>query len=358
VAPKKIPLPAQWAGLLVLSLVFELFLERLHLPAALLLGPMAAAIVFAACGTQIRIPRGFFMSGQAVVGCMIARSITPSILRAMVQDWPIFLAAVVSVIIASNALGWLLAKLRVLPGSTAIWGSAPGGATAMVLMSEAYGADIRLVAFMQYLRVVFVAVVATSVARIYTAGLGAAPATIWFPPIAPLSFVETLALAGLGVAAGFLLRVPAGPLLIPLALGSVLHGVGAMTIELPPWLLAGSYALVGWTIGLRFSRPILVYAARAFPRVATSILVLIALCGGLASLLTSLLHVDPLTAYLATSPGGVDSVAIISTSSPNVNVPFVMAMQTARFLLVIFVGPPIARFVAGALTRPAAVPQE
>ena len=55
--------------------------------------------------------------------------------------------------------------------------------------------------------------------------------------------------------------------------------------------------------------------------------------------------IDPLTAYLATSPGGVDSVAIIAASA-GADLPFIMAMQTARFLVVLFVGPRIARFVA------------
>jgi len=118
-----------------------------------------------------------------------------------------------------------------------------------------------------------------------------------------------------------------------------------MTIELPPWLLAASYALVGWSIGLRFTRPILVHALRALPRLVASILVLIALCGGLAVILVLTAGVDPLTAYLATSPGGADSVAIIAGSS-DVNLPFVMAMQTARFLVVLLVGPGVARFFA------------
>jgi uncharacterized membrane protein AbrB (regulator of aidB expression) len=54
---------------------------------------------------------------------------------------------------------------------------------------------------------------------------------------------------------------------------------------------------------------------------------------------------DPLTAYLATSPGGADSVAIIAASSP-VDVPFVMAMQVARFILVMLAGPFLAKRVA------------
>jgi uncharacterized membrane protein AbrB (regulator of aidB expression) len=38
-------------------------------------------------------------------------------------------------------------------------------------------------------------------------------------------------------------------------------------------------------------------------------------------------------------------VAIIAASIP-VDLPFVMAMQTARFLVVLFAGPRIARFIA------------
>jgi uncharacterized protein len=118
-----------------------------------------------------------------------------------------------------------------------------------------------------------------------------------------------------------------------------------MTIELPPLLLAASYAVVGWSIGVRFTRPILVHALRALPRVTASILALIAICGGFAWVLTWTAGIDPLTAYLATSPGGADSVAIIAASS-NVDVPFVMALQTMRFLVVLFVGPSLSRFIA------------
>jgi uncharacterized membrane protein AbrB (regulator of aidB expression) len=45
------------------------------------------------------------------------------------------------------------------------------------------------------------------------------------------------------------------------------------------------------------------------------------------------------------SPGGLDSVAIIAASS-TVDLPFVMAMQTARFLVVLLTGPSLARFIA------------
>ena len=55
--------------------------------------------------------------------------------------------------------------------------------------------------------------------------------------------------------------------------------------------------------------------------------------------------IDPLTAYLATSPGGADSAAIIALAS-NVDVAFVMAMQTTRLVLVLLIGPSLAGFIA------------
>ncbi len=339
------PLGVQAAILLVLSVVFVLILEAARLPAALLLGPMAAAILLSALEGTVRVPLVLFFLAQGVIGCMIVRVIPLSIVNEIARDWPLFLAGVFSVIIAATVLGWLLMRWGALPGTTAIWGSSPGAATPMILMAEAYGGDFRLVAFMQYLRVVCVAIAASVVSRLWITGSGSPPPPIvWFSPIAWVPFIETCALAGIGAIAGWLLRVPAGPLLVPLAVGVVLQDTGTITIELPQWLLAASYALVGWTIGLRFTRAILVHAARVFPRVVLSTLTLIAICALIAAVLVFAAGIDPLTAYLATSPGGADSVAIIAAST-NVNVPFIMAMQTARLLIVIITGPALARFV-------------
>ena len=79
-------------------------------------------------------------------------------------------------------------------------------------------------------------------------------------------------------------------------------------------------------------------------------ILLMAFCGLLAWLLVVVLHVDPLTAYLATSPGGVDAAASIAAST-EVDMPFVMAMQTVRMIMLLVVGPPVARWVAGTLDR-------
>jgi membrane AbrB-like protein len=85
-------------------------------------------------------------------------------------------------------------------------------------------------------------------------------------------------------------------------------------------------------------------AAKALPSILLSIVSLILACAGIGLALTRITPIDPLTAYLATSPGGLDSVAIIAATS-GVNIPFVMAFQTARLLLVTAIGPALARFM-------------
>jgi uncharacterized protein len=353
-APARWRRPAQGGLLLALSALFIAALEALRLPAAFLVGPMAAAAVLAGSGAALPVPALLFVAAQAAIGCMIAGSLPPSLGLEILHHWPVFALGTVSVLLAAAGLGFLLMRWQVLPGSTAVWGAMPGAASAMTLMAEAYGADMRLVAFMQYLRVVCVASVASVVARVWLpAGHAAhhAAAAPWLAPVPVLPFAGTLGLAAGGAWLGRVLRVPAGAFLVPMFAGIALSTTGLMAIVLPRPLLAAAYVLLGWSIGMRFNAPILRYAARALPRILLSIASLVALCGLFAVLLHRFAGVEPLTAYLATSPGGADSVAIIAAGS-GVDMPFVMAMQIGRFMLVLVAGPALARAVAALQPAP------
>ncbi|MGG7449114.1 AbrB family transcriptional regulator [Kosakonia oryzendophytica] len=342
------PLLRNWLRLLAISIPLVALMELIHLPAALLLGPMFAGIFLAITNHPLTISKKCFSAAQAVVGAMIAHAIPPSVFGRIAADWPLFISCIVAVIFASAILGWIMAKLQVFPGSTAIWGSSPGAAAAMTIMAESFGADVRLVAFMQYLRVMIVALVAVLVTRMWMGADNPDHAVATFTLFGPLrvfAFAGTLLI----IAAGYLIarkvKMPSGPMLITLVLGTIVEDTGLLRLELPPWLLALSYAIIGWSIGLRFTREIVGYAARALPRVLLSVLTLVAVCCGFAFLLVHFAGIDPLTAYLATSPGGADTVAIIASSS-HVDISFVMAMQTGRFILVLITGPAISRFVA------------
>jgi uncharacterized protein len=341
------PRPRRWFLLLSLSAGLAGLLELAGLPAALLLGPMLAGIAVATTGPAPRIANLPFTAAQALIGCLVAASITPGILRTVAEDWPLFVGVTASTILASAALGYALARWQVLPGTVAVWGSSPGAASAMVIMAQAYGADARLVAVMTYTRVAAVSAVA-SVLSLFLAGKNSGPhpsASGLLAAADPAQLAGVAAVAAAGSVLGRLARVPAGSLLGPMVLGAALNVTDVLDPHPPQALLGLAYAVVGWRIGLNFTRGTVKAAARALPRILLAMLLLIAFCGGLALLLVRFAGIEPVTAYLATSPGGMDSVAIVAASS-NVDRPFVMALQALRFVAVLVGGPALARFVA------------
>ena len=103
------PVGLQWVMLLALSVSLVWVLSAIRLPAALFLGPMVAAVVLATGEATVRVPNWLFVGVQGVIGCMIARTFTPTIVGTMASDWPLFAAVIIAVIALSSTLGWLLA---------------------------------------------------------------------------------------------------------------------------------------------------------------------------------------------------------------------------------------------------------
>lgn len=339
----------RWPLMITLSAVLGGLLQLLHFPAALLLGPLIAGVVVALRGEAPAISRPAFMIAQTVVGCLIAQSMPLDVFSEIGSIWPLILSGVVFVISAAALLGWVQMRWGSLPGTTAVWGSSPGGASATIIMSEAYGADPRLVALMQYLRVAAVALTASVIAHFAAPDAGTAAAATWFPEISWLELAKTLAVGFASMLVAVRLRVPAGPLLGPMFGCIALAGAGWLTITLPPWLLAMAYAVIGLSIGLRFDRQIIRRAMRSLPAIIASTAVLIAVCALFGMVLAFVVGLDPMTAYLATSPGGADSVAIIAASS-RVDLPVIMAMQTSRLIAVMLVGPYLTRLISRTAT--------
>lgn len=343
---EKFSASTQWFMLLAVSLVLGFGLQFYHVPAALLLGPMLVGVVMGLNGAAIRIPRTFFYASNAVLGCLVAQSLSLSILTPLIKEWPLVVFILLSTLVASGLSGWLLMRYSELPGTTGTWGASPGGASAMVAMASDFGADVRLVAFMQYLRVLMVTASAAFVARA-SLGPGAEANNallVWFPTL-DWRFPGTLAMAFSCAWVGRLLRIPSGQLLVPMIVGSLLHSSGIMTLQTPEWLLAVAYALIGWSVGLSFTRPVFLLALRTLPKMMLSIITLMLLCGGMALMLMHLLSVDMLTAYLATSPGGLDSIAIIAAGS-RVDIAFVMALQTMRLFTTLIFSPILSRYIS------------
>lgn len=335
----------RWLILAGLSVVLTWVLARIGVPAALLLGPMLAGIVLAARGLTVAVPRPCFLASQAVIGCLIARHFEPGLFALLARDWPIFAGVTLLIFAASFALGYVLMRSGAVPGNAAIWGAAPGGAAPMVILADAHGADTRLVAVITYMRVLVVVAVA-SILLTFLGGdqVVQAGAAFW-EPVEPAALGTTLLVAIGGVALGLALRIPAGPMIGAIVIGTALSWSTDIVLLTPAPLLAAAYAFIGWRIGLTFSRAAMVSAARSLPWIILSSLTLVAFCAMLGGVLVWQLGIDPVTAYLATSPGGLDSIAIMAVSTHS-DTSLVMSLQAVRFLLALSLGSRVAIWLA------------
>ena len=341
-----LPPLVQWAALLVCAGVAGQLLATAQIPAGRFLGPMVVAIIFAVAGCTVRLPKLAFHGGQSVIGLVAAHAITAGVLLSVVQAWPVMILATACTIALSLAVGVAVARFGDLPGTTAIWGSAPGAASAMISMGEQYGADGRVVATMQYVRVVCVVLSGALVSHLM--GLSTTHAAVVAPDVPVLTFIAGLVVIAIGIKFGN--RLPAGALLIPLVLGSVLQLTGVLHVALPGWFTAFAMAAIGGYVGLRFDRPTVLYVLKRLPTMICCSLLLIAASAALAYVIALMLHKDFLSVYLATSPGGLDSMAIIAVDS-QADVSLVLAMQALRLFTVILVGPFLVKWVIERVSR-------
>jgi membrane AbrB-like protein len=320
-------------------------LKFLAIPAGQFLGPMLVAMVFGICGASIRLPSYAFKLGQGCVGILAAHSMTLAVVVSMAQSWPMILFATVLTVSLSPLVGLMLVRVGGIPASTAAWGTAPGAASAMVLMSDEFGADSRVVATMQYVRVACVVMIGALVSGWMAAPTQAGEVHAMNATLQvfdPLNLGLTIATLLAGIALGN--RLPAGAMLMPLLLGGTLQISGLLHITLPNWLIATAYGAIGCYVGLRFDRPTIVYVWRRLPAMILGAMLMIALCALSAWLLAPMLGKDFLSVYLATSPGGLDTMAIIAVDTHS-DVGLVLAMQTLRLFTVIMTGAFFARLV-------------
>ncbi|WCT74758.1 AbrB family transcriptional regulator [Sphingomonas naphthae] len=339
----------QWPPLIVAAVVMSWLFGLAGINAAMFLAPMVAGLIFAFSGSDLKMPRQATIASQGVIGVIVARSLEADVL-AFVASHPFPVAFVIVATAAASCLvAWGLFRFSPLDDETAAWGSMPGAANIMVAFAAEYGGDTRLVALMQYLRLILVVGSASLVASLLTSMMPHGPID---PAVGALKAAApsdaqigwTILLAIVGVIAGKLSRIPAGPLLVTALLGAVLHLNGILDPVLPHWMLAVSYGLIGLYVGLQFNRAIMLVAVRSLPAMAIAIVVLILLSSLVGIAFAWMLNLDLVTGYLATSPGAIDSIAILALGS-NATMSVVMAVQAIRFFAVILMAPYLVKLI-------------
>jgi membrane AbrB-like protein len=339
----------RWLGIALATFGATIALGAVGLPTPALFAALLIGITYALIAVRrpLDVPSSGITIGQALIGVAIGAELDASTLRAVASNWFGVSAVTLATLALSLGVGIAIARLTGISQATGTLGLVAGGASGIVAMADELGADSRLVAFMQYVRVLVVVLVAPLVAYILLAhGESGVPQTerIGTGLVGDLAFTGGCALAGALVARR--LRVTAGTLLCPLAVAAILSVSGvADDASVPALVQSLAFALIGLQVGLRFTVATVREAQALLPWVLGAIFVLIAVSAGLAALLVPLAHVTFADAYLATTPGGLYAVLAASVGI-GANTTFVVSVQVLRVFIMVVAAPPLVRIVA------------
>ncbi|MGY1698536.1 AbrB family transcriptional regulator [Geodermatophilus sp. SYSU D00766] len=326
--------------------VAAVVLDRAGVPSSALFGGLLAGLVRGLAGrTPVDVPRAGQAAAQAVVGISIGTLVDPGTLAAIGEEWAPVLLVTLATLLLTVAAGLLL---RLRPGISPVTGAfamIAGGASGITAMARDLGADDRMVAVLQYLRVVLIVVSLPVVATtVFGADPGAAVVPVGPPgPGEPAGLLFTVACALAGVLLARLVRLPVPALLGPLLVSAAADLSGASRgAEVPAAVEAAAFLLIGLAVGVRFTVASLRTVGGALPLALAIIVGLVAACAGLGLVLSAATGVSRLDGYLATTPGGLYAVLATATGS-GADTTFVLAVQVLRLFVMLLAAPLVAR---------------
>ncbi|HQT73924.1 MAG TPA: AbrB family transcriptional regulator, partial [Acidiphilium sp.] len=145
---------ARWALLAGVTAASAVPLAAIGVPSAALFAALfvATALALAGCAPE-GVPRSASLAAQAVLGVVIGALVSGPTLRALAAHAvPVVLVTLATLLVSIGA-GLLMGLRRDVDPTTGALALTTGGASAIVALAAELGADIRMVAVVQYLRV-------------------------------------------------------------------------------------------------------------------------------------------------------------------------------------------------------------
>jgi membrane AbrB-like protein len=351
----------RWTAIVAVTVGGSIVFDLLNVPSPSLFGGLVTGMIFAlTTNWRTVLPASVNSGAQAVIGVVLGALLELSTLQSLGSDWLPVAAVIVGTLLLSVVAGLLMGRWTSVSPITGSLSLSAGGAAGVTSMSRELGADERMVAVIQYLRVVLIVstlpLVTTFVFAPPTADSAAVAVAGGAGPAVDLLF--TAVCASLGSLVAIRLKIPAGTLLGPLVLTAAVTLAGwSFGAHTPVWLAQIAYGAIGLRIGLGFTRSSLKLLRRVLPVALTLTVVIILGCAGMGLFLASATGQSPLAGYLATSPGGLFAVLAIAAET-GTSATFVLAVQVLRIFVMLLVAPALAVFLSRLREPPDSPAQE
>ncbi len=324
---------------LALGVIGGALFKHFQMPLAWMLGAMTATTIGAFAGLEMVVPdrmRGLMIG---VLGVMVGTAFSPELLARLVGWLGGVALLAVFIVVVSACIYLYFRRVAGFDPTTAYFSSTPGGLTVMVIIGEAMGGDSRAIALVQSVRVLAV----VSLVPLYFRLVEGVAAPVVQPVALGLAITPTDALSltaggviGFLVAAG--LRIPAAPLVGPMAVSAALHIAGFSEARVPTLLIAMAQIVVGTTVGCRFVGFALAQVWRTLLLALGSSLIMIVFAAGTAWIAGSYGIASPAALFLALAPGGLAEMSLVALGL-GIDAAFVTTMHVVRIVFVVVAAP-------------------
>ncbi len=270
--------------------------------------------------------------GQVILGSAVSLYFTPPVVAALAGNLPAILAATVSVFLVGILGALTLSAASGVDSKSTFFASIPGGAMAMAVLADRYGAQIAPVAVAHSLRVSIVVIVVP-----FALTYGGLPLVASsYKPNLPFDLATLAVWLAAGAVLGEIserLRLQNGYLLAPIFFGAALTMGGVELSSVPHGLIVVAQLMFGLVLGARYERAFFVRYKLFIPfALLNSIIILLASVGAGAAL-AWIFGLPVATMIIATSPGGLAEMTI-TAQALHISVPLVVAFHFFRVVMV------------------------
>ncbi len=311
---------------------------KLGAPLAWMVGAMVAVVAAALAGARVSAPEVARPAGLIVLGTGLGQGFTPPVIAALAVSMPAMVVAGLGTILAGALASRATARIGAIDTQTAYYASVPGGVVVMAVLAARAGLSVGVVTLSQTLRMMLVVllyppVVVSVVERGGDAFSLPSLPVVWslLPVLLALATFAAVLLRRLGLANPWMM----GPVLVSLGLAVA----GKPLSGLPPALVDVAQLMLGWTLGTRLERGVVLGAPRLAFASAVSMAIVSVLCLLLALAVVAAWRLPFPAVLIGTAPGGMPELAL-TAKVLDLGAPLVLGFHLVRiFLCTLFVEP-------------------